>query len=168
MRLLDVANKLNKDHPVDVISTFLGAHAIPEEMNVDTYVDLVCEEMIPLVKNRAEFCDVFCENGFFSYDQSKQILEKGKDFNLTPKVHADELSDVDGGVLAAEVNAISAEHLLKIKVGNLRLKVYEALKLHKSQFFTKDMGWQSLAMKNRRTERYGVYSLNDKGNFYNF
>ena len=63
---------------------------------------------------------------------------------------------------------VQGENLVKIKVGNLRFKVYQALKLHKSQFYTKDMGWQTEAMKYRRTERFGFFSLKDKGKFYNF
>jgi len=114
MRILDVQNKLNSNHAVDIISTFLGAHAVPENQKVTDYVDLVIDEMLPLAKNKAVFCDVFCEKGFFSYDQSKQILNAGKKHGLIPKVHADELNDMDGGVLAAQVDAISAEHLLKI------------------------------------------------------
>lgn len=114
MKILEVHGKLNRDHQVDIVSTFLGAHAVPEDKKVADYVDIVIDEMLPLVKNKAVFCDVFCEKGFFSYDQSKQILEAGKKHGLIPKVHADELSDMNGGVLAAEVDAISAEHLLKI------------------------------------------------------
>jgi len=114
MRILDVQNKLNSNYAVDIISTFLGAHAVPEHQKVAEYVDIVIDEMLPLVKNKAVFCDVFCEKGFFSYDQSKQILDAGKKHGLIPKVHADELNDMDGGALAAQVDAISAEHLLKI------------------------------------------------------
>jgi imidazolonepropionase len=112
-RILDVQNQLDKDHDVDIISTFLGAHSIPEGTDDETYVDLVIDEMMPMAKSRAEFCDVFCEEGFFSFDQSKRILEAGKKNGLTPKIHADELVDTNGGLLAAESGAISAEHLLK-------------------------------------------------------
>jgi imidazolonepropionase len=112
LRILDIQEQLNKDHPIDIISTFLGAHAIPVEKTVEDYVNLVIDEMLPLVKKKAVFCDVFCERGFFSYDQSKQILETGKTYGLIPKIHADELHDMNGGKLAAEVGAISADHLL--------------------------------------------------------
>jgi len=114
LRILEVQNTLNKDHPIDIISTFLGAHAIPEEYTTDGYVECVINEMLPIVKDHAEYCDVFCEEGFFSWDQSKEILEKGKSFGLTPKIHADEIVDTNGAALAAEVGAISAEHLLNI------------------------------------------------------
>jgi imidazolonepropionase len=114
MKILDVHKYLNKDHPVDIISTFLGAHAIPDDKTVTEYVDLVIDEMIPLAEKRATFCDVFCEEGFFSYEQSEEILKAGKKHKLIPKIHADELHDMKGGELAANIGAISAEHLLKV------------------------------------------------------
>ena len=119
-RILDVQNQLNKDHTIDIISTFLGAHSIPKEMSGDEYVDIVIDEMIPMAKTRAQFCDVFCEKGFFTIDQSKIILEAGKKTGLIPKIHADELVDINGGMLAAEVGAISAEHLLKTNKESMR------------------------------------------------
>jgi imidazolonepropionase len=77
--------------------------------------------MIPAVKGKAVFCDVFCEKGFFNYEQSKQILHAGKDHGLIPKVHADELNDMNGGVLAMEVGAISADHLLHINTDSMKM-----------------------------------------------
>jgi len=118
-RILDVQNQLDNDHDVDIISTFLGAHSIPKEMDDESYVNLVIDEMIPMAKSRAEFCDVFCEEGFFSFDQSQRILEAGKKNGLTPKIHADELIDTNGGLLAADVDAISAEHLLKTNMKSM-------------------------------------------------
>jgi len=112
LKILDVQKKLDSVHPVEIISTFLGAHAIPKEYNSNDYVDLVINEMIPKTKGLATFCDVFCEKGFFTKKQSKEILEEGKKHGLTPKIHADELTDTGGAALAAEVGAISADHLL--------------------------------------------------------
>lgn len=114
IKILEVQEKLNENHPIDIVSTFLGAHAVPENQTAAEYVDCVINEMLPKVGKKAVFCDVFCEKGFFSYDESKLILEAGKKQGLIPKVHADELSDMNGGILAGEVDAISAEHLLKI------------------------------------------------------
>ena len=114
IRMLEVQNKLNEIHPIDIVSTFLGAHAIPEGYNAEEYVKILIDEMIPKAKNLAKFCDVFCEKGFFSVDQSKAILEAGKKYGLIPKIHADEIVDTGGASLAAEVGAISAGHLLKI------------------------------------------------------
>ena len=116
IKCLEAIEKLNKQHPIDVIPTFLGAHAIPNEYRdrPDDYVDLVVEEMIPAVAERklAEFCDVFCEKGVFNVEQSKKILLAGKEYGLLPKIHADEMSWLGGAELAAEVEAVSAEHLL--------------------------------------------------------
>ncbi|UCG37631.1 MAG: imidazolonepropionase [Candidatus Bathyarchaeota archaeon] len=115
-KCLEVIKELHNSHPVDVVPTFLGAHAVPSEYKgrTDEYVELLAENMIPGIAARAlaEFCDVFCENGIFDYAQSKIILEAGLENGLVPKVHADELTDAGGAQLAAEVGAISAEHLL--------------------------------------------------------
>lgn len=114
IRMLKVQKKLNEKHVMDVVSTFLGAHAIPDDVSVDDYVDLVIDDMLPKAKDYAKFCDVFCEKGFFDIDQSKNILNAGKKHGLIPKIHADEIVDTGGASLASEVGAISAEHLLKV------------------------------------------------------
>lgn len=119
-RILDVQNQLNKYHTVDIVSTFLGAHSIPKEMEDEEYVEAVIDDMIPMAQSRAEFCDVFCEDGFFSVDQSRRILKAGRKVGLTPKIHADELVDMNAGMLAAEVGAISAEHLLKTNTKSMK------------------------------------------------
>jgi len=112
LKILKINEKLNKKHPVDIVSTFLGAHAVPEEYSADEYVDIVINEMIPKVKGLASFCDVFCEKDVFTVKQSKKILEAGKEHGLIPKIHADEIVDTGGAALAADVGAISADHLL--------------------------------------------------------
>ncbi|KQL35274.1 imidazolonepropionase [Psychrobacillus sp. FJAT-21963] len=113
---LQVAKKLQENHVIDVVSTFMGAHAIPSEYkeNPDAYVDLIINEMIPKVVEGklAEFNDVFCEKGVFTPEQSRKILLAGKEHGLIPKIHADEIEPYEGAELAAEVGAISAEHLL--------------------------------------------------------
>lgn len=113
---LKVVKKLQENHAIDVSSTFMGAHAIPAEYkeNPDAYVDLIINEMIPKVaeENLAEFNDVFCEKGVFTPEQSRKILLAGKEYGLIPKIHADEIEPYEGAELAAEVGAISAEHLL--------------------------------------------------------
>ncbi|MCK4332734.1 MAG: amidohydrolase family protein, partial [Thermoplasmatales archaeon] len=78
----------------------------------DEYVDIVIDEMLPKMKGLAQFCDVFCEKGVFTVGQSRRILEAGKTYGLIPKIHADEIVDTSGASLAAEVGAISADHLL--------------------------------------------------------
>src|SRR5699024_5772896 len=95
LKQLEVAAKLNEDHAMDVVSTFMGAHAIPvdERDNPEPFVSRVIEEMIPEVAERklAKFNDVFCERGVFTPDQSRRILEAGKEYGLVPKIHADEI-----------------------------------------------------------------------------
>ncbi|MFD1426955.1 imidazolonepropionase [Kroppenstedtia sanguinis] len=117
LKQLEVAQKLNQDHPVDVVSTFMGAHAVPSAYKdrPDDFVELVIQEMIPEVARRklAEFNDVFCERGVFTPDQSRRILEAGKEYGLAPKIHADEIEPYGGAELAAQVGAVSADHLLK-------------------------------------------------------
>ncbi|CRK80883.1 imidazolonepropionase [Neobacillus massiliamazoniensis] len=117
VKQLEVARQLNEKHVVDVVRTFMGAHAVPKEYkeNPDEFVRVLIEEMIPKVAEMglAEFNDVFCEKGVFTPEQSRQILEAGKRYGLTPKIHADEIEPYEGAELAAEVGAISADHLLK-------------------------------------------------------
>ena len=115
LKILEVMKTLQKDHPIDIVSTFLGAHTVPKEFrNARTrYIDLLTEEMIPRVAQEelAEFCDVFCEEKAFSLQESRKILETGKKYGLEPKIHADQLSPGGGAELAAEVGAFSADHL---------------------------------------------------------
>ena len=112
-KILTIQKELNETHPIDVLSTFLGAHAVPQEYNAHDYVDLVINEMLPEVAPLAQFCDVFCEKGVFTKEQSRRILLAGKSHGLVPKIHADEIVDTGGAALAAQVDAISADHLLR-------------------------------------------------------
>jgi len=115
LRLLEVIQALSRDHVIDVIPTFLGAHTIPEvyKPNPEKYVELVVNEMLPAVVERdlAEFCDVFCEEGVFDVETSRRILEAAREKGLKLKIHADQLAVSGGGRLAAELKATSAEHL---------------------------------------------------------
>ncbi|WP_059170734.1 imidazolonepropionase [Bacillus sp. FJAT-27445] len=112
-----VAKKLNETHEIDIVSTFMGAHAVPAEYKADPdrFIDLIIDEMLPKVaaEGLAEFNDVFCERGVFTPEQSRRLLEAGKQYGLIPKIHADEIEPYEGAELAAEVGAISADHLLK-------------------------------------------------------
>ena len=116
LKQLRVIRRLNEEHPMDLVPTFLGGHAVPKEYKEDRagYIRLLCEEVIPAVAREglAEFCDVFCETGVFSAEESKAILEAGKKWGLIPKIHADEIDPIGGSQLTAEVGAISAEHLI--------------------------------------------------------
>jgi imidazolonepropionase len=116
MKMLEALQDLGQSHPVEIVPTFMGAHEIPPEYagRKEDYVRLVVEEMIPAVgeKNLAVFCDVFCEKGVFSIDDSRRILEAAKRWKMLPKIHADELTSLGGAELAAEIGAVSADHLL--------------------------------------------------------
>lgn len=118
LKSLKVIDEVNKSHPIDMIATFLGGHAFPPEYedDHDAYVDLICNEMIPLVASQgiAKFNDVFCENGYFTIEETRQIINAGKEFGLIPRIHADEFQDSHAAVLAAEVNCISADHLMAV------------------------------------------------------
>ncbi|NMA54583.1 MAG: imidazolonepropionase [Firmicutes bacterium] len=118
LKSLRVIKKLNEDHLVDVVPTFMGAHAVPQEYQGRSadFVRLVKEEMIPEVARLrlAEFNDVFCEQGVFDLAESKEILECGKEYGLIPKAHAEEITALGGASMAAEVGAISAEHLIHV------------------------------------------------------
>lgn len=116
LKQLRAIRALNGSHPVDLVPTFLGAHAVPEEYREDRagYVRLVCEEMIPAATGEglAKFCDVFCETGVFSAGETRTILEAGLRHGLRPKIHADEIDAIGGSQLAREVGAVSCEHLI--------------------------------------------------------
>ena len=124
LKMLRVIDRLGRETPLDVVPTFLGAHAVPDEyaQAPDDYVNLVIQEMIPAVSRQgiARFCDVFCEKGVFSVDQSRRILKAARKAGLELKIHADEVHDLGGAGLAAELRAISAEHLLAASDENLR------------------------------------------------
>ncbi len=104
--------------PVDLVPTLLAAHEVPPEYrdSRSTYLDLVCEEIIPAAAevHLARFCDVFCEQGVFSADESRRVLEAGVKNNLAPRLHADEFVDSGGAELAAELGALSADHLMAV------------------------------------------------------
>jgi imidazolonepropionase len=115
-KCLEVVADLNAEGPQELVPTFLGAHAVPPEFRDDrgAYVRLLADEMLPEVARcrLAEFCDVFCEAGVFSLEESEHILARARALGLRLKVHADELSPLGGAELAARLGAASADHLL--------------------------------------------------------
>ena len=116
LKQLRAIRDVNASHPIDLVPTFMGAHALPGEYkeNRDEYIRQICEEMIPAVAEGklAKFCDVFCETGVFTPEESRRVLEAGKAHGLVPKIHADEIDPIGGSQLAGEVGAVSAEHLI--------------------------------------------------------
>jgi imidazolonepropionase len=117
IKQLEVMDELDRAHPIDVVKTFLGAHAVPEEYEgeEDKYIDYIITEVLPVVaeKKLAEFCDVFCEKNVFSLAQSKRLLLEAKEIGMELKLHADEIVQLGGAELAAELGAVSADHLLR-------------------------------------------------------
>ena len=117
LKLLEVLKKLDEDHPMDIVSTFMPAHAVEEQWKgkEEEFIDL-CIEMMPVVKekNLAEFIDIFTEDSVFNVEQSKVYLEKARELGFDLKIHADEIEAIGGSVLAGQMKAKSAEHLIVI------------------------------------------------------
>ncbi len=116
LKQLRVNKRLQENHKMDVVSTFLGGHAIPEEYKgrADAYIDLLCNEVLPVVKAEglADFVDVFCEDSVFDVAQSERMLRAGQALDLRARIHADEIEEIGGAVLAGALGAVSAEHLI--------------------------------------------------------
>ena len=110
LKQLRVANWLKSFNLADIVVTFMGAHAFPENLNKYEYVEEVIR-MLPLVKDLAEYCDVFCEEGAFTIDESREILEAAKSLGFKLKIHADEFGDTGGGRLGADLGVVTADHL---------------------------------------------------------
>ena len=118
LKMLRVISELVDTHVVDVVPTFLGAHEFPDEWrdNREGYVDHLIDDMIPAVaaEKLARFCDVFCEEGVFTVEQSRRVLTAARAHGMEPRLHADELHPGGGGQLAAELKAASADHLVRV------------------------------------------------------
>jgi len=115
LKQLEVVKKLNEDHPIDLVSTYLGAHALPPEYKGrrDEFINEIIGAL-PMIKEKelAEFCDVFCEEGVFSIEETRKILNAAKDLGFKVKIHADEIVTLGGAELSAELGAFSADHLM--------------------------------------------------------
>lgn len=124
LRTLRVLRRLDKTHPVDVVSTFLGAHAVPEEYagHGGDYIRFLLDEVLPQVKSEglAAFCDVFCEQGVFSVEESELLLRGARQMGFGCKIHADEMAAFGGAELAARAGCISADHLLQASARGIR------------------------------------------------
>ncbi len=125
IKMLEVIQELNRIHPIDLVPTFLGAHEVPEEYENrrSEYIKLIIEKMIPEVAKRklAGFCDIFCEKGVFDIGESRQILTAARNYGFKLRLHADQLSSLGGSKLAAELRAISADHLEFIDDEGIRM-----------------------------------------------
>jgi imidazolonepropionase len=124
LRLLEAMKRMNQLHCMNLAATFMGAHAIPMEYrnNVDECIDIITQETIPKVAQLglAEFCDVFCDRGIFNMEQAKRVLKAGISQGLKPKIHADHMSPLAGAEIAADLGAVSADHLNFSSVGGMR------------------------------------------------
>ncbi len=118
IKCLEVNKRLNENHPIDIVSTYMGAHSTPEEYKgrTDEYIDFMIKEVMPKVKSAdlAEFCDAFCEEGIFSLEQTERVLRSAKEMGFKLKLHADEIVPFHGAELAAKMGAVSAEHLMAV------------------------------------------------------
>jgi len=115
LKILRAMRRFNRETRIEVVPTFLGAHAIPRELRESDYVDLVINEMLPRIASEklAEFCDIFCECGYFDIEQSRRILTAAKKLGFKLRAHVDQLTNSGGAKLAAELGATTADHLEK-------------------------------------------------------
>jgi imidazolonepropionase len=117
IKQLEVMQILNGEHPLEIVPTYMGAHAVPPEYRdkEEHYIDFMIGTVMPEIASRrmAEFCDVFCEKNVFSIDQSRRLLKKARQLGFKLKLHADEIAPLGGTELAAELGAVSADHLLQ-------------------------------------------------------
>lgn len=119
-KILEIINELNKEHVMDIIPTFLGAHTIPKGVDREKYVNWIVEEAIPKFRNLAKYCDVFCEDGAFSIDETKRIFSTAIQNGYKLKIHSGQFNDLGASGLAAHLRAVSADHLENISVEQIR------------------------------------------------
>ncbi len=127
VKILRLQRELNREQPLEIVPTFLGAHAVPAEFRgkpggAERYIALLLEKMLPEVANEglAEFCDVFCDRGAFTCEQSRRILSEGKRLGLAPRLHAEQLSHTGATQLAVELGAASCDHLEQVNAADIR------------------------------------------------
>jgi imidazolonepropionase len=124
LKILKILQELQTEQPLDIVSTFLGVHAVPSEFRKrpNAWVDLVLKRLIPAVARAglADFCDVFCDRGAFTVAQARKVLAAGQACGLTPRIHAEQLATTGAARLAIELKAASADHLEKITRGDIR------------------------------------------------
>jgi len=116
IKQLRVMQRLKDEHRITIVPTYLGAHAVPKGFTEKSYIDFMLEEVMPIIhdENLAECCDIFCERGVFSIEESKRFLLESKKMGFQLKLHADEIVNTGGAELAVELGALSADHLLQI------------------------------------------------------
>ena len=166
VKILSLQRELNSEQPLEIVSTFLGAHIVPVEFRgkpngPERYVALLLEQMLPEVVNEglAEFCDVFCDRGAFTREQSRQVLSEGKQLGLVPRVHAEQLSRTGATQLGVELGAASCDHLEQVNAADIRA-------LAKSQTVATllpgcdfHLGWKQYAPARKLIEADAVVAL---------
>ena len=127
LKVLGLHRELSAEQPLEIVSTFLGAHTVPAEYRsradgAEKYISLLLERLIPEVagKKLAEFCDVFCDRGAFTWKQAKRILEEGKKYGLSPRLHAEQLTRTGAAQLAVQLGAASCDHLEQVNRADMR------------------------------------------------
>jgi imidazolonepropionase len=127
LKILRLHKELAAEQPLEIVSTFLGAHVVPAEFRgkrdgAEKYIALLTEKLMPEVAGQklAEFCDVFCDRGAFTRKQAKVVLEAGKKLGLTPRLHAEQLSRIGAAQLAVELGAASCDHLEQVNASDIR------------------------------------------------
>lgn len=127
LKILALYKELNREQPLEIVSTFLGAHVVPAEFRgtldgTNRYIDLLLNKLLPeiVIQDFAEFCDVFCDRGAFTLDQARQILSTAQSHGLAPRLHAEQLSHTGATRLAVELNAASCDHLEQINAADIR------------------------------------------------
>jgi imidazolonepropionase len=127
LKILQLQRELNGEQPLEIVSTFLGAHVVPAEFRgkpdgTERYMALLLKQMLPEVVNEglAEFCDVFCDRGAFTRTAARKILSEAKEFGLTPRLHAEQLSRTGATLLGVELGAASCDHLEQVNAADIR------------------------------------------------
>jgi len=118
-RILEVIQELGRRHPMDIVATFLGAHAVPQGVDRSVYVQWIIAEALDAYRHLAEYCDVFCEEGAFTVAETQQILAAAKANGYKLKIHAGQFNDLEAAGLAAELQAVSADHLEYVSLAQL-------------------------------------------------
>lgn len=119
-KLLEAVKRLNEETPMEIVTTYLGAHAVPVGKTQEEYVREILSVQLPALSSMAEFCDVFMDEGYFSKEETIRICNKAKELGMKIKLHADELAETGGTKTAVELGAFSADHLLKVSEGGIR------------------------------------------------
>ena len=166
LRILHLQQELNHEQPLEIVSTFLGAHVVPLEFRAkpdgpERYIQLLLEQMLPEVVNErlAEFCDVFCDRGAFTRAQSRRVLLEGKQHGLVPRLHAEQLSRTGATQLAVELGAASCDHLEQVNAADVRAigkSRTVATLLPGCDFY---LGWKQYAPARKLIENGAVVAL---------